>query len=461
MIKQSCNLKFNFNKSKAYTDSDVSTRRYLYSTVNNMGILNKYCMSGENEAPVCPPMWYSPLQNAMLLMPPSVPMPGREKPMYTERVLRRPINPFPEEDPDLNKKNNAAPGAASAGNSKDEDSAINCRECGPKILGVIGVPNSDPNAPWPERNADGSEENPFTSIEDMDGLVQAPIRVPGRWVVEYENFLQSQLIAPIILSTALLKAEDGELFATYDGPVQLNPTSSGTIYILGETIKYTSVRDGWFNPQGDTVYRFAITRELPIEDRVDHEEFEELNAVDEYSYPTGNTSAGIAITVDNLGQVFNYNINFETNVSRGMGFENDSLLIVQNTEMGGVPGSGAVIINIKTTHWPDEDVSSCILSGLSANVKEYCCFQDNLTPSDWTGGAGRCASLAQYGVARPGEWVQNCPPGYEYTPGVDGLFCTKCKNNTSSFDPTVETDNCPVNGVGCQKCCDNPGILCS
>ena len=90
--------------SRAYIDSDVFTRRYMYSTINNMGKRNKYT-SWENESPVGPPMWNDPLENVSSQLPPFVPMPGREirlnPSVYTERVLRRPVNPFPDGDPDL------------------------------------------------------------------------------------------------------------------------------------------------------------------------------------------------------------------------------------------------------------------------------------------------------------------------------------------------------------------------
>jgi hypothetical protein len=41
------------------------------------------------------------------------------------------------------------------------------------------------------------------------------------------------------------------------------------------------------------------------------------------------------------------------------------------------------------------------------------------------------------------------------------LSCQKCTQGTSSFDPTQDPSNCPGNGVGCQKCCEEAGVLCN
>jgi len=455
--------------SRAYIDSDVFTRRYMYSTINNMGKRNKYT-SWENESPVGPPMWNDPLENVSSQLPPFVPMPGREirlnPSVYTERVLRRPVNPFPDGDPDLSINKVAADGAATAGTVSNDDNKNFCRECGPRIEGVIGVPNSDPTAPWPQRNADGSEQNPVNNLMHQGPILQ-PLRAEGMYVSPaYQNVLQSNWVTQSgngYVSQPLM-VTDNTLTANVDVPIL--GSSGGTIYFNGEDMTYAN----WiYNPVTQTTVFNGLVRQLPVANRIPREINDQVLILT--GAPTGNNSADIVVTVDALGQISDNGVNLKTNLSRGSNFTNflditpdvDNvfiMFIVMNTELGGIPGSGAVFIQFLITHWPDEDVSSCLISGLSEDAKQYCCFEDSLTPIDWPGGAGRCASLAEYGVARPLEWVQNCPPGYEYTPGADGLFCTKCNTSTSSFDPTVDPVNCPANGVGCQKCCEDAGISC-
>ena len=84
-----------------------------------------------------------------------------------------------------------------------------------------------------------------------------------------------------------------------------------------------------------------------------------------------------------------------------------------------------------------------------------------MTPGDWPQGANRCAPDGVFQVGRPEEWPRQCPDGYEYAPADDGLSCQKCTQGTSSFDPTQDPSNCPGNGVGCQKCCEDAGVFCN
>ena len=314
------------------------------------------------------------------------------------------------------------------------------------------MPNLDPTAPWPERNADEIEQNPFAIGEDFAVSVRAGIRLEGTYIPEYQTFLPSQIVdfrlsQPFLSTDIILTARN----PINNGP---QPPSTGTIYFLGESMTYTSA---FFQGANDEYLFAGLARQLPAALRTDHAAGENLLLVN--GTPTGNTSAGFIVTVNAQREVTEANL--QTNLSRGSNFENNSVISVSNSELGGSQAAGgAIFIQIKTTHWPDKDVSTCLISGLSEDAKQYCCFRDSFTKANWVGGAGRCASLAQFGVARPGERAQNCPSGYEYTPGADGLFCTKCKTNTSSFDPTLNPANCPANGVGCQKCCEDPGISC-
>jgi hypothetical protein len=458
MIKQS----WNYN-NRAYTDSDASTKRSQYSSLNNMSNPNRYCASGEAEAPVCPPMWNCPLENAMLQMPPPAPTPDRKKPMYTEKALRRPIDPFPAEDPNLVKPGSASSGSASPGGTSTDGNDVNrfCRQCGPRIQGVIGYPNANPNAPWPEVNGIGQEKDPFIILEAFSSAVNPTLRVADTYSPEYEHYLNKDFWLAKV-STALAVGGQGSDTLVVKGDdnsslpfVLASLPAQGTLYLHGETITY----DGR-SASGEIITFTGLGRSLPQNLRVVHA-VEKPVVVLEQSLATGNSSAGITVTVNDSRQVAGANL--KTNLSRGSGFEDESILLVKNSNLGGVPASGMTLIQIRTTHWPDEDVASCIVLDDESKMdvaRQYCCVNDTLTPSDWVDGAGRCAALAQYGVSRPGEWPQYCPDGFEYTPKSDGLFCTKCALNTSTFDPTVNPANCPPDGVGCHKCCENPAVQC-
>ena len=441
----------------------IKQRRYNfshYTSLSSMGKPNKYCTNADPEAPVCPPMWNCPLENVMLQMPPSLALPPREIPKYTERVLRRPINPFPGGDPNLVSLTSSTPGSASAGSSADNDQGRFCRQCGPRILGVIGVPNADPNAPWPAVDANGAEVNPFIIEEEFAGAEASDlIRAAGNYTPDYTNYEAQNVLAlplaaifPVTMVQTLTLGINGNIPNNWaDIP------NSGTLYIHGESIQYANkIVEG-----GQTYGLGPLTRALPQAQRTEKAAGE--NAIVLIGAGTGNTSASITagVAADRSATAWN----LETNLSRGQGFTDNSVLVVPNSNLGGTNANGGVtLVEIRTTHWPDADVSSCIVAEDESKIdvaRQYCCFNDTLTPDDWAGGAGRCASLAQYSVARPGEWAQHCPDGYEYSPGNDGLFCKKCGTGTSTFDPTVNPANCPANGVGCQQCCENPGVLCN
>jgi len=455
MIKQA---RYNF-MSRAYMNSDATMKRSQYSSLLNMGKPNKYCTNTEPEAPVCPPMWNCPLENVMHQMPPSQKMHRDEIPKYTERVLRRPTDPFPGGDPDLVIPGSSTPSSASAGASTVDTQGNFCRQCGPRIEGVIGVPNANADAPWPEVDASGAEINPFIVAEESAGAEASDlIRSAGNYKPDYTNYeAQNVLSFPLAVIFAVTEVQIIRLDVGGNPPPNwAKIPASGTVFINGESMQYAS-KIG----QGQTYGLGALTRALPQAQRT--AKAVGKKAIVLIGSGTGNTSATITagVAADRSATAWN----LETNLTRGVGFTDNSILVVTNANLGGTNVNGGItLVQIRTTHWPDEDVSSCIVAEDESKIdiaRQYCCFNDTLTQDDWSNGAGRCAALALYSVARPGEWAQHCPDGYEYSPGNDGLFCKKCKSGTSTFDPTVNPANCPANDVGCQQCCEDPGVLCN
>jgi len=66
-------------------------------------------------------MWNCPIENVRPPMPIWKTPDLRKKPAYTERVLRKPIDPFPGGDPDLVVQSSNTPGSASAGSSTTDE----------------------------------------------------------------------------------------------------------------------------------------------------------------------------------------------------------------------------------------------------------------------------------------------------------------------------------------------------
>ena len=457
MIKQA---RYNF-MSRSYMDSDATMKRSQYSSLLNMGKPNKYCTNAEPEAPVCPPMWTCPLENVMPQMPPSQKMHRDEIPTSTPRVLRRPINPFPGGDPDLVIPGSSTPSSSSAGASTDNDQGNFCRQCGPRIEGVIGVPNANAAAPWPAVAANGAEVNPFIVLEEFAGAEASDmIRAAGNYKPDYTNYeAQNVLILPLPANFPVDLIESIALGINGNIPNNwADIPNSGTLYIHGESIQYATK----FVLGGQIYGLGALTRALPQAQRTVKAAGQD-RVIILIGSGTGNTSATITAGVAANRSASAWNL--ETNMSRGRGFTDHSWLVVPNSNLGGTNANGGVtLVSIRSTHWPDEDVTSCIVAEDESKIdvaRQYCCFNDALTPDDWASGGGRCAAFAQYSVARPGEWAHHCPDGYEYSPGNDGLFCQKCGTGTSTFDPAVNPANCPANGVGCQQCCEDPGVLCN
>jgi len=413
-------------------------------------------------------MWNCPLPITMTMITP------REKPMkmktdFEERTLRQPINPFPDGDPDLAPKNINAPGTTAAGKSKDDSTKAVCRICGPRIQGVIGVPNPDPNEPWPARNADGSEQNPFTDFifsGSVGGSAQGlprvgVVRSPGNYSITPINYSVDQLVEFTLQNDVSIDATLISFTGDANEAIFQRVPGVCTIYLDGESMRCTTRQGnvgGWAGS-----FIFGDRRDLPEDRRRVYSAGDQLLVLPRWddNASTGNTSATLNVEIGALAAELT-SLNLQDNLSRGRGYEDQSILVIKNTDLGGVPGSGAIICQVRTTHWPDEDVSTCIVpeQGKEDVARQYCCFEDSLTGKDWAGGEGRCASLAQYNVARPLEWPQHCPDGFEYAPGADGLFCKKCATGTSTFDPTLNPANCPADGVGCQKCCEDFGVSC-
>jgi len=446
----------------------------MYSTINNMASHNS-C----GEAPVCPPMWNCPLKNVT----PEIPYPdfdsrsGARSGTYSERVLRRPINPFPGGDPDLAIKSSNTPGSASAGSSTVDKNEGFCRQCGPEIQGVIG--RDDPNSPWPLLNASGAEEGPFLGFPDFNSAVPATYRTAGVYT-SYDNYRPNQIATVRInnLNAAAwpVDATEVDVVVLNNSPVEV-PPSSGTLWFQKETIQYSGVQV--VNAANKLYKLTGLTRNLPQGQRAAMPF--PATAILTTGPPTGNNSASLSITVaadrsvPPFGPQPGPGIALVSNLSRGSNYSSEGIgnfiggaeatfFLIPNSYLGGLEHGGCAFFIVALTSWPDEDVTTCIVAEDPSKIdiaRQYCCFKDSLTADDWAGGAGRCAALAQYSVGRPFEWAQHCPDGYEYAPGADGLFCKKCGSGTSTFDPTVNPTNCPANGVGCQKCCEDPGVQCN
>ena len=443
-------------------------KKSKYSSIDTMSKPNRYCTNADPTDPVCPPMWNCPLPITMTTITP------REKPMkmktdFEERTLRQPINPFPDGDPDLAPRNINAPGSTAAGKSDDDSNKVMCRICGPRIEGVIGVPNPDPAEPWPARNADGSEQFPFTDFIFSEGVGVSEqglsrlgvVRTPGNYSITPSNYSVDQLVELTLQNDVSIDAISISFTGDANEAIFQRVPGVCTIYLDGESMRCSTRQGnvgGWAG-----VFTFGTGRDLPEDRRRVYSAGETMLVLPRWddNASTGNTSATLNVEIGALDAELR-SLNLKDNLSRGRGYEDQSLLVIKNTDLGGVQGSGAIITTVRSTHWPDEDVSTCIVpeQGKEDVARQYCCFEDSLTGKDWAGGEGRCASLAQYNVARPLEWPQHCPDGFEYAPGDDGLFCKKCATGTSSFDPTLNPDNCPVDGVGCQKCCEDPGVSC-
>jgi hypothetical protein len=334
------------------------------------------------------------------------------------------------------------------------------------------VPNPDPSDPWPARNADGSEQLPFTDFifsgavgVSAQGLPRVGVvRSPGNYSITPINYSANNVIELELDMDIAIDALGVSFSSNANAFKFLDLAAWGvdtvTVYLNGETIVAN-----WARPGGPVFFGILSfqSRDLPTDRRIVYPQGETILIVpgSSDSGSTGNNSATLNVEIGATGELGSLNI--KDNLSRGRGYEDQSILVIKNTDLDGVQGSGAIITKVRSTHWPDQDVSSCIVGDGNdnvANAQKYCCEIESLTPNDWPQGANRCAPDGVFQVGRPEEWPRQCPDGYEYAPADDGLSCQKCTQGTSSFDPTQDPSNCPGNGVGCQKCCEDAGVFC-
>lgn len=424
-----------------------------YNTLNTMS--KTKCSS---DAPVCPPMWNAPVAPIYTVNIPTQLPPTRmlriPRPLPTLRAM--PSFGVSMEGPIPGSQEG---GTQTPGRDKDDRVGGQCRLCGPRILGAIGVPNPDPSEPWPARDADGSEQNPF---EVQMGALAVGERIRGASLTEspsYQVYDPGALIdctytggAPFISdrTSGFIITSPGVNFLT-DIP------STGIAYTAQETLEYQLEDAG---PVGRA--SFVLSRR-PVSAGDTREAINDGDSVFIFtSGPTGNSTADLEITTAADRSISS--INVKDSNSRGRNYTDNSIFVVINDNLGGGERTGALIFTTRSTHWPDQDVSSCIVGDGNdnvANAQKYCCEIESLTPSNWPQGANRCAPDGVFQVGRPEEWPRQCPDGYEYSPADDGLSCQKCTQGTSSFDPTQDPSNCPGNGVGCQKCCEDAGVFCN
>ena len=325
------------------------------------------------------------------------------------------------------------------------------------------MPNPDPSEPWPARNADGSEQNPFEVVTGSESVADG-IRAQGTYFPQYEVYDPDTAV-----ECALgVQVNVDDMFVMVTVPDGARIPSNGVAYSRTETLVYTSDNPFPFFGPGPAVLNVSRRPQPPPREQISPPDSILIFS----SLPTGNSSADIEVTIDAdrsvcqvpQGCAGEQGINLKNNNSRGRNYTDGSIFVVRNDNLGGGERTGALIFRVRSTHWPDQDVSSCIVGDGNdnvANAQKYCCEIESLTPSDWPQGANRCAPDGVFQVGRPEEWPRQCPDGYEYAPADDGLSCQKCTQGTSSFDPTQDPSNCPGNGVGCQKCCEEAGVLCN
>lgn len=452
-----------------------------YHTLLQVGQWEEDC---HEEMPVCPPMFHFK-QNIIhnILPKKDKPQPPHGKPSRVKTLpviqIRKPRRIAPGGEPAPGTPSNWPDGGSSGSGSQGD--APSCRQCGPKVDGVIGVPDPDSINPFPLR-LDGLEVSPFELIFG-EGIVPDSIRQESDYTITPTNYEEDQVIQLTIASdfapdnTTEISFSKADSDLTQEQWENVVP-SSGTVYVNGESINYRR-KTAWGAAQNTVSLIFIIDgvpsgRELPGGQNTART----LHAAGESAYifltPTSpDQTASLNITVNNADRsISSDDIKFSGEGGldmRGSGYVNGSYLVVQNSDLGGVPFGGCVVMRIQTMRWPDADIDTCVAGSTSfpTNTSKYCCHTGFLTPSDWPYGEGRCAPMADYQNSPMGEYAQHCPYGFEYDPeGMlkDGLTCKQCESGTTSFDPTRAPSD-PIcdagqSGVGCQKCCEDAGRDC-
>jgi hypothetical protein len=443
-----------------------------YHTLLQVGQWGKDC---HEEMPVCPPMFHFK-QNIIHNIPPKKdkPQPPAGKPSRVKTLpviqIRKPRRIAPGGDPAPETPSNWPSG----GGSGSQGDAPFCRQCGPKVDGVIGVPDPDSINPFPLR-LNGLEVSPFELIFGQNAVIDG-IRQDGDYPITPTNYEEDQVIQ-LILGSLFTDVADA-ISISKEGLSQEQwekVPSAGTVYVNGESINYNSklswdvvgpnVSLGW-NPDN---------RPLRSDLRVDHVAGESAYIFLTPASPDQTASLNITVNADRSISSDDIKFSGEGGLDRrGSGYVNGSYLVVQNSVLappGGAAGDygGCVVMRIQTMRWPDADIDTCVAGSTNfpTNTSKYCCHTGFLTPSDWPYGEGRCAPMADYQNSPTGEYAQHCPYGFEYDPeGMlkDGLTCKQCESGTTSFDPTLAPSD-PIcgagqSGVGCQKCCEDAGRDC-
>ena len=156
----------NYNVANKFRRTYVQYAQPTYMPFNSLGKWKAGCT---DEMPVCPPMFH--FNNKSIINEPPAPTePVPQTNIRPERIqtlpvidITRPRRIDPGSDPSGGGGSSNWPGGG--GGSSDGEKAPNCRQCGPKILGVIGWP--DPDSRWPllrGGNGDNADEEkyPFT-----------------------------------------------------------------------------------------------------------------------------------------------------------------------------------------------------------------------------------------------------------------------------------------------------------
>jgi len=450
-----------------------------YHTLLQVGQWEEDC---HEEMPVCPPMFHfkqNIIHNTLPKKDKPQPHPGKPSRVKTLPVIqiRKPRRIAPGGDPAPGTPSNWPDGGGSGGGGS-EGNAPSCRQCGPKVDGVIGVPDPDSNNSFPLR-VDGLEVSPFNLIFG-EGIVPDSIRQESEHTRTPTNYEEDQVVQLTIASDFTIGNNFGIAFSKA-GLTDLtqeqweNVPSIGTVYVNGESINYHT-KLPWDAAQNTVSLSFLIDgvsgRELP------NDGARTVHAAGESAYifltpASPDQTASLSITV-NADRSISPDIKFSGEGgldSRGSGYTNGSYLVVQNSDLGGGQAfGGCVVMQIQTMRWPDADIDTCVAGSTSfpANTSRYCCHTGFLTPSDWPYGEGRCAPMADYQNSLMGEYAQHCPYGFEYDPeGMlkDGLMCKRCESGTTTtFDSTLAPSD-PIcdagqSGVGCQKCCEDAGRDC-
>ena len=439
-----------------------------YHTLLQVGQWEEDC---HEEMPVCPPMFHfkqNIIHNTLPKKDKPQPHPGKPSRVKTLPVIqiRKPRRIAPGGDPAPGTPSNWPDGGGRGGGGS-EGNAPSCRQCGPKVDGVIGVPDPDSNNSFPLRR-DGLEVTPFNLIFG-EGTVPDSIREESEHTRTPTNYEEDQVVQLTIASdfttaaTAINFSKNGLTQEQWE-----NVPPTGTFYVNGESINYTT-KSSWSDGGQNVTLSFPDgVRALSLDLRTPHAAGE--NAYIFLTPASPDQTASLSITV-NAERSISPDIKFssESLDSRGSGYVNGSYLVVQNSDLGGVQYSGCVVMQIQTMRWPDADIDTCVAGSTSfpTNTSRYCCHTGFLTPSDWPYGEGRCAPMADYQNSLMGEYAQHCPYGFEYDPeGMlkDGLMCKQCESGTTSFDSTLAPSD-PIcdagqSGVGCQKCCEDAGRDC-